>query len=141
MNATSLTRQQKALLLGRFVCHQVVGDILLNCHFDLTLFMEVNKGLLPYFYLSTTMIYYSAVGTFNSLVAMYQFITIVKLIWYFYFVFSVCIKVLDRFVNSIDEDVKKNQDKVEQELKNFCKNLKNKEERFVSTYMSCIHER
>lgn len=43
---------------------------------------------------------------------------------------EVCVKVLDRFVNSLDEDVKKNQEKVEQELKNFCKNLKNKEERF-----------
>lgn len=43
---------------------------------------------------------------------------------------EVCVKVIDRFISSIDDDVKKTPDKIETAMKKFCKNLKGKEERF-----------
>jgi hypothetical protein len=50
----------------------------------------------------------------------------------FFLLISVCVKVIDKFVKSLDEDVRKSPEKVEKEFSKFCKNLRNKEERFVS---------
>jgi len=43
---------------------------------------------------------------------------------------EVCIKVLDRFRNTLSEDILKDYKKIEREFRGFCKNLKNKENRF-----------
>ena len=43
---------------------------------------------------------------------------------------EVCVKVIDKFVKSLDEDVRKSPEKVEKEFSKFCKSLRNKEERF-----------
>lgn len=43
---------------------------------------------------------------------------------------EVCIKTLDRFRNTLSEDVLKDFKKIEKEFKDFCKGVKNKENRF-----------
>ncbi|KAL1502853.1 hypothetical protein ABEB36_007934 [Hypothenemus hampei] len=43
---------------------------------------------------------------------------------------EVCIKVLDKFRNTLSEDVLKDHKKIESEFKDFCKGVKNKENRF-----------
>lgn len=46
---------------------------------------------------------------------------------------EVCIKVLEKFGNSLDEATKKDSKKIEGEFRKFCKTSKNKENRFVSS--------
>jgi len=43
---------------------------------------------------------------------------------------EVCIKVLDRFRNNLSENVLKDHKKIENKFRDFCKNVKNKENRF-----------
>ncbi|XP_060534248.1 mesencephalic astrocyte-derived neurotrophic factor homolog [Cylas formicarius] len=43
---------------------------------------------------------------------------------------EVCIKVLERFRNTLSDDVLKEPKKIEREFRSFCKGVKNKEERF-----------
>lgn len=43
---------------------------------------------------------------------------------------EVCVKVISKFVDSIDDDIKKSPEKIENQFSKFCKNLKDKEERF-----------
>lgn len=43
---------------------------------------------------------------------------------------EVCIKVLDKFRNTLSDDILKDHKKIEKEFKYFCKDLKNKENRF-----------
>jgi hypothetical protein len=45
---------------------------------------------------------------------------------------EVCIATIEKFVNTLDEAVKKDPKKIEEQFKKFCKGSKNKENRFVS---------
>lgn len=47
-------------------------------------------------------------------------------------VFSVCVKTVKRFADTLDDATKKDHKKIEAEFKSFCKKQKNKEHRFVS---------
>ena len=46
----------------------------------------------------------------------------------------VCINTVEKFVNTLSEDVKKDTKKIETAFKDFCKNTKSKENRFVSIW-------
>ena len=46
----------------------------------------------------------------------------------------VCINTVEKFVNTLSEDVKKDTKKIETAFKDFCKGTKSKENRFVSIY-------
>lgn len=48
------------------------------------------------------------------------------------FNFSVCVKTVDKFANTLSDSIKKDTKKIESEFKKFCKTTKNKENRFVS---------
>ena len=52
--------------------------------------------------------------------------------WYHFFFFAVCITVVERFSQSLSDDVRKNPKQIEDEFRKFCKNTKTKENRFVS---------
>lgn len=43
-----------------------------------------------------------------------------------------CIKTLNKFADTLTDDVKKDPKKIENEFRQFCKTVKNKENRFVS---------
>lgn len=45
---------------------------------------------------------------------------------------EVCVKTVERFASSLDEETKKDPKLIEDEFKKFCKVSKNKEHRFVS---------
>lgn len=47
------------------------------------------------------------------------------------FKFPVCVKTVQRFADTLSDDVKKDPKKIEDEFKVFCKGQKNKEQRFV----------
>lgn len=49
-----------------------------------------------------------------------------------HFYYAVCIKTVDNFANSLDENTKKDTKLIEAEFRKFCKTSKNKEHRFVS---------
>lgn len=44
----------------------------------------------------------------------------------------VCIKTIDKFAATLTDDVRKDPKRIEDAFKDFCKGLKNKENRFVS---------
>jgi mesencephalic astrocyte-derived neurotrophic factor len=46
---------------------------------------------------------------------------------------EVCVKVLEKFGNSLDDATKKDPKKIETEFRKYCKTSKNKENRFVSS--------
>jgi mesencephalic astrocyte-derived neurotrophic factor len=46
---------------------------------------------------------------------------------------EVCIKVLEKFGNTLDDATKKDSKKIEAEFRKYCKTSKNKENRFVSS--------
>jgi mesencephalic astrocyte-derived neurotrophic factor len=50
-----------------------------------------------------------------------------------FYVSTVCIKVVQRFADSLSEKTKKDFKAIETEFKAFCKDLRGKENRFVST--------
>ena len=54
-----------------------------------------------------------------------------KMVSWFFFV-AVCITVVERFSQSLSDDVRKNPKLIEDEFRKFCKNTKTKENRFVS---------
>lgn len=45
---------------------------------------------------------------------------------------EVCIATVNKFVDTLDETVKKDPKKIEEQFRKFCKGSKNKENRFVS---------
>lgn len=45
---------------------------------------------------------------------------------------------MERFVNTLSEDVKKDTKKIEAAFKDFCKGTKSKENRFVSIYNNTL---
>jgi len=49
----------------------------------------------------------------------------------------VCIKVLDKFRNTLSEDTLKDHKAIEKKFKEYCTDLKNKENRFVSFGKKC----
>lgn len=46
--------------------------------------------------------------------------------------FTVCVKTVEKFAAGLDDSVKKDTKKIEDEFRLFCKTAKNKEQRFVS---------
>lgn len=46
--------------------------------------------------------------------------------------YAVCVKTVETFANSLDEDTKKDTKLIEEAFRKFCKTSKNKEHRFVS---------
>lgn len=50
----------------------------------------------------------------------------------FVVIFLVCVSVMTKFAESLDETVKKDPKKIEDEFRTFCKAAKGKENRFVS---------
>ncbi|KOX71268.1 Mesencephalic astrocyte-derived neurotrophic factor like protein [Melipona quadrifasciata] len=51
---------------------------------------------------------------------------------------EVCINTVEKFVNTLSEDVKKDTKKIEAAFKDFCKGTKSKENRFVSKTMNTM---
>lgn len=49
---------------------------------------------------------------------------------------SVCVAVVERFSNSLTDDIRKNPKLIEDEFRKFCKSTKTKENRFVSIAFS-----
>lgn len=45
---------------------------------------------------------------------------------------EVCIATVNKFVDTLDDDTKKDPKKIEESFRKFCKNSKTKENRFVS---------
>lgn len=52
---------------------------------------------------------------------------------------AVCIKVLDKFAETLSDADRKDKEKVENKLKKFCKDAKGKDERFVSMKVLINH--
>lgn len=52
---------------------------------------------------------------------------------------EVCIATLNKFVDTLDEDVKKAPKKIEDAFRKYCKGSKNKENRFVSITVTFSH--
>lgn len=48
------------------------------------------------------------------------------------FICAVCVKTVESFANSLDDNTKKDTKLIEEEFRKFCKTSKNKEHRFVS---------
>ncbi|OXU19340.1 hypothetical protein TSAR_007526, partial [Trichomalopsis sarcophagae] len=47
-----------------------------------------------------------------------------------YFLFTVCVATVNKFANTLSDDVKKDHKKIETEFRKFCKGTKSKENRF-----------
>ena len=50
---------------------------------------------------------------------------------------AVCVKLMTRFIESLDESIKSNPTKIENEFRKFCKSTKADDNRFVSSF-SCV---
>lgn len=53
---------------------------------------------------------------------------------------EVCVKVMEKFIDSIDEDVKKSQGAIEESFQEFCKNLKDMKEHRFCYYIGGLEE-
>lgn len=51
---------------------------------------------------------------------------------------EVCIATVNKFVDQLDEAVKKDPKKIEEDFRKFCKKSKGKENRFVSSTENCL---
>lgn len=54
------------------------------------------------------------------------------------YLFIVCVSVLKKISDDLDNDVRKDPKRIENEFKKFCKGAKGKENRFVSLKLSFI---
>lgn len=54
------------------------------------------------------------------------------LLIFFIFFFIVCVTTVNKFVESLTNDIKSDPKKIESKFKEFCKTTKSKENRFVS---------
>lgn len=53
--------------------------------------------------------------------------------WWFFRMLSVCFGVLEKFSSSLSDESRSDHKQIEEEFNKFCKNSKNRENRFVST--------
>lgn len=58
------------------------------------------------------------------------------MVLFLFIVITVCISTVEKFVNTLTEDVKKDTKKIETAFREFCKSTKSKENRFVSSVVN-----